>query len=255
MEVTVLGCSGGEMAFGQMPAFLVDGTLLLDAGTISAALGRARQRKIRDVAITHAHLDHIKALPFFADDILSHRLGNRLRVHADRRVLAVLKKHIFNGLVWPDFSRIPERGNGVLSFHELPHGAPVTVGAHRVTAFPMPHPTPASGLLVEDRKGRRLFYTGDTGPGRAAWRGLRGTTVHALFIEASFPDRHEEHALLSGHLTPRLLAAELAKMDPLPERIFVTHAKPPFRERIRGELAGLGARRFVWLEDGMRIRV
>jgi len=255
MEVTVLGCSGGEMPGGRMPAFLVDGTMLLDAGTIAAALGRSRQKRIRDILITHAHLDHIRALPFFADDVLSHRLGNRLRVHADRRVLGILRRHVFNGLVWPDFSRIPSAADPVLTFHELPLRAPARVGAYRVTAFPMPHPTPASGFLVEDRSGRRLFYTGDTGSARAAWKGLAGTPVHALIIEASFPDRLVGHALLSGHLTPRLLGAELAGMDPPPGRVFVTHAKPPFRERIRGELARLGGRRLVWLEDGRKLRV
>jgi ribonuclease BN (tRNA processing enzyme) len=255
MDITVLGCAGGDMPELHLPAFLVDGTLLLDAGTIATALGRARQRKVRDVLITHAHLDHIRALPFFADDIVIRGLGTRLRVHADARVLRILREHVFNGLVWPDFSRIPSPADAVLSFHELPHGSAVRVGSHQVTAFPVPHPTPACGYLVEDGKGRRLFYTGDTGPGGGAWKRLAGVAVHALIIEVSFSDQFDGRARLSGHLTPALLAGELAGMDPLPGRVFITHAKPAFREEIRGELARLGVRRFVLLKDGMKLKV
>ncbi len=255
MEITVLGCSGGDMPELHLPAFLVDGTLLLDAGTIATALDRTRQRKIRDVLITHAHLDHIRALPFFADDIVSREMGIRLRVHADARVLRILREHVFNGLVWPDFTRIPSPAHAVLSFHELSCGSAAKVGEHTVTAFPMTHPTPASGYLVEDGKGRRLFYTGDTGPGDAPWKQLAGTAIHALIIEVSFSNQLGERALLSGHLTPALLAGELAGMDPLPERVFITHAKPAFREEIRRELARLGVRRFVLLKDGMKLKV
>jgi ribonuclease BN (tRNA processing enzyme) len=255
MKITVLGCSGGDVPDLHMPAFLVDGSLLLDAGTIATALGRGRQKKIRDVLITHAHLDHIKALPFFADSVINHGMDVRLRVHADARVLRLLRRHIFNGLVWPDFSRIPSPAAAVLSFHELAHGKPARVGAHRVTALPMPHTTPACGYLVEDGAGRRLFYTGDTGPGSGAWKALAGKPVHALIIEVSFSNRHRDRALLSGHLTPELLAGELGRMDPLPERVYITHAKPAFRGQIRGELARLGVSRFTLLTDGKRLTV
>ncbi len=253
MKITVLGCSGGEQADSNMPAFLVDDALLLDAGTVSRALNPEKQAGLSDIFITHAHLDHIKALPFLADNLLGEE-GPRARVtvHGESRVIRILRDHLFNGLLWPDFSRIPAV-DPVLRFAVMEPGRPLRLKGHSVTALPMNHPTPACGFMVEDGAGRRFFYTGDTGPTEEAWKTLKGIPLHALLTEVSYPNRLRERALAAGHLTPELLVGELAKLGRIPDRVFITHAKPAYLDGIFAELSSLGSGLFTFLADGMEI--
>ena len=54
---------------GQRPsAFLVDDRVLVDAGTVGAALTVAEQVEIQHALISHAHLDHIAGLAFLTKD-------------------------------------------------------------------------------------------------------------------------------------------------------------------------------------------
>ena len=76
MRLQVLGCAGAELPGHNMPGFFIDHTVLLDAGTIGLALDFQDQNAIEDIFITHAHLDHIKAIPFFADNLVIREAGN-----------------------------------------------------------------------------------------------------------------------------------------------------------------------------------
>ena len=70
MKVKVLGCSGSEGIGHNTPGFLVNDTVMLDAGTISAALSLGAQTKITDIMISHPHLDHLKGMLFLADNVI-----------------------------------------------------------------------------------------------------------------------------------------------------------------------------------------
>ncbi len=161
MIIKVLGCSGAEMPDQNMPAFLIDGKLLLDAGTIGAVLAEGEQVKIRNVLITHAHLDHIKGLPFFADTMAQSRKKHNVKVLSHARVIQAMKKSLFNGVILPDFTKIPSPTNAVINFHQLKPGKTTRIDGYSVTAYMVDHAVPAVAYLLEDGKGRRLLYTGD----------------------------------------------------------------------------------------------
>lgn len=250
MRIQVLGCSGAELPNKNMTGFLIDGDLLLDAGTIGEALPKSAQWKIRNILVTHPHLDHIKAVPFFLDNIVTAERDQHVTLYSDPRVIKALKEHLFNGLIWPDFTKIPSVENRMLTLKEIPSGKPFEVDNYEVTAFKVHHTTPAVGYLLKNSEGKKLLYTGDTGPTKAIWRALDNGSVHGLIVEVSFHNGLTDRAIISGHLTPELLGEELAKVGALPERIFITHSKPGHKDIIAEELAELGMDNIELLEDG-----
>jgi ribonuclease BN (tRNA processing enzyme) len=160
-----------------------------------------------------------------------------------------------NNSIWPDFTAIPDIGNGIVGFIGLKPGQPMKTDGYTVTPYKVRHSVPAAGYLIESEKGRRVFYTGDTGPTSSTWEKLKGKRIDCLIIEVSFPEKMAKLAIKTGHLTPGLLKKELAKMDPLPEKIYVTHLKPQYFKTIKQELLGIGVKHLRILKDGETIRI
>ena len=53
----------------------IDERLLLDAGAVSRKLGPEEQRRITHILLSHAHLDHIKSIPFLMDNMVASNNG------------------------------------------------------------------------------------------------------------------------------------------------------------------------------------
>jgi ribonuclease BN (tRNA processing enzyme) len=255
MKIKVLGCSGATFPNHRPPGFLLDDRILFDAGSLADVLHERAQMKIDHIFITHAHLDHILGIPFLADNVLNGSRGRNVRVSSIPPVIRALKKNLLNGSIWPDFTVIPHSGRPVLGLNPLRIQTPVRINGYRVTPYRVAHSVPAVGYLVEDKKGRRFFYTGDTGPTESTWRKIGPLKIHGLFIEVSLPNSMGEMALKTGHLTSRLLREELLRMREMPERIYVTHPKPQYFKTIKSELQRLHLSRLCMLRDGQTIRI
>lgn len=252
MEIRVLGSSGSESPGMNPTAFLIDDFLLLDAGTVSLALDIESQNKITHVFLTHAHLDHIKAIPFLADNIAATRhCQNRITILSGRDVIGHLKRYVFNNKIWPDFTLLPTSGNPIMHYQAISPGKFTQVGDYRVFATRVHHAVPAYGYIIAAPSDDALVYTGDTGPTDRIWKRAGGFNVKALLVEVSFPDELARLALNSGHLTPSLLKKELRKLPVLPENIYVTHLKPHYRQEIEAQLAGLDGIPLTVLSDDM----
>ena len=255
MKIKVLGCSGATFPNHRPPGFLLDDRILFDAGSLADVLHERAQMKIEHIFIAHAHLDHILGLPFLADNVLNGSRGRNVRVSSIPSVMRALKKNLLNGSIWPDFTVIPHSGRPVLSLNPLRIQTPVRVNGYRVTPYRVSHSVPAVGYLVEDKKDRRVFYTGDTGPTESTWRKIGKQQIHALIIEISLPDSMGEMAIKTGHLTTRLFREELLKIREMPERIYITHPKPQYFKTIQAELQRLRLDNLTLLRDGQIIRV
>ncbi|HEX9078739.1 MAG TPA: 3',5'-cyclic-nucleotide phosphodiesterase [Desulfuromonadaceae bacterium] len=247
MKLRVLGSAGAEFPGFRPPAFLVDDHLLLDAGTIGSVLTEEEQWGLQNILITHSHLDHIRAIPALADNIIIKNLAHTVAVHSTCDVITAMREHLFNNVIWPDFTQIPTPGRPVLTFNEIGIGEEFTVADYTVRAVEVNHTVPAVGYIVA-REGRTLAYTGDTGPTEEIWRHVAG--IDALIVEVSFPNSMEELALLTRHLTCSLLGAELKKVGQLPRRILITHPKPQYYDTIRREIDDLGIGEIELLHDG-----
>jgi len=255
MKVEVLGCSGAEFPGFNPPGFLIDGKILLDAGTIGASLSENAQWKIRYVIVSHAHLDHIKGIPFLADNIIIKNKRHNVTIIGISPVLKSLKKNLLNNKIWPDFTMIPNAENAVLKFMEIKAGSRIEINGYKIAAYRVNHSVPAAGYIIEDRKGKRLLYTGDTGTTYTIWKEAGKARIHRAIIEVSFPNRMEAMAVATGHLTPKLLKKELDKIKIPPDKILITHPKPQHIKTIRSEIKKLGIPNIRLLKDGEVINI
>lgn len=255
MKIKVLGCSGSEFPGRNPSSFLLDGKILFDAGSLTKVLDIKDQLKIENIFITHAHLDHVIGIPFLLDNITVGNIWHKVNIISIPAVVRAIKKHILNNSIWPDFTVIPDTHNGIVSFIELKVGQTIKVNDCTVTPYEVNHSVPAAGYLLEDEGGKRFFYTGDTGPTGATWQKLGNKEIHCLIIEVSFPNRMEEIAIKSGHLTPKLLKRELSKIKYPPKRIYITHLKPQYYKTVKIELQKLHIKNLRLLRDGETIRI
>lgn len=247
MKLRVLGCAGAELPDFRPPAFLLDDQLLLDAGTIGSVLSEEEQWKINTIFITHSHLDHIRGIPSLADNIIIKNQLHTVSVLGTLEVITAIQSHLFNGTIWPDFTKIPSVGNPVIRFSAITPHQEYVVNGYSITAIPVNHTVPTVGYRVKSG-GRTLVYTGDTGPTEEIWTYCSG--ADALIVEVSFPDSMKDLALLTKHLTSSMLVEELAKIEIMPKRILITHPKPQYYDRIQKEVEELSVVGVELLRDG-----
>ena len=236
MKFRVLGCSGGQVPGQQLSSYLVNEDLLIDAGSTTAVLNLKAQSKIKNVLVTHAHLDHVMSLATLADNLFG--IDGVIRVWGLQDVLAGLRASFFNDTLWPDFTRITGDGQSspVLSFRPMTPGKTAAIDGLKVTAIPVHHAVTSTAFFVENQHAV-LLHVGDTGPTERIWEMARKKKkLRAVVLEASFPNRLQEIADLSQHLTPRTLAAEAGKLGRPSVPIFVTHLKPQYRSEIIEEI-------------------
>jgi cAMP phosphodiesterase len=253
MKVKVLGCYGGNIPGHGMTSFLVNGSVALDAGWVSDALTLSEQEKVKDVFISHSHLDHTCSLPFLIDNNFS-APGFSLRIYAIREVIASMRNHLFNNQTWPDFTCLPNDLTPVLKLVEIPEEEPVEVHGLKVRAVRVSHSVATTGFLVEDEAGV-LAFTSDTGPTQRIWEVLNATpTLKAVITEVSFPNELQHIADVSGHLTPQTLAVEVRKLErQVP--IYLYGRKPRHARLIGRQLRGLHDRRLRLLAQGRTYNV
>jgi ribonuclease BN (tRNA processing enzyme) len=247
VRLRVLGCSGAELPGHNPTAFLLDDNLLLDAGTVGSVLNEDEQCRLTDILITHPHLDHIRGIPALADNFIMTGVPKSVQVFSTEEVLSALRSHLLNGVIWPDFSKIPSEAAAVIRYRLIVPQEQFTVAGFAVTASLVNHTVPAVGYRIT-KGASTLLYTGDTGPTDQIWETAQD--VSALIVEVSFPSEMKEMAILTGHLTPLLLKAELAKLKKLPPRIFITHLKPQYYDRIKPELDALMIPGIELLQEG-----
>lgn len=253
MKFRVLGCSGGQVPGQQLSSYLINDDLLIDAGSTTAVLGLKAQQKIKNILITHAHLDHVMSLATMADNLYG--ISGPIHVWGLPEVIDVLHASFFNDTLWPDFTRITGDSQiaPILRFHPLEMERPTPIDGLKVTAVPVNHAVASTAFFVENHKGV-LLHVGDTGPTEKVWSLARGMKkLRAVVLEASFPNRLQELADLSQHLTPRTLSGEAGKLGRPSIPIFVTHLKPQFRAEIIAEVKKLKGLKVKVLRQGQSL--
>jgi ribonuclease BN (tRNA processing enzyme) len=224
MRVKILGCSGGIGGDLRTTTMLIDDDILLDAGTGVGDLTLEQLVKIDHVFITHSHLDHVTSIPFLVDTVCWMRT-QPIVIHTTRDTIRILKEHLFNWKIWPDFSQIPDGDNPFMIYEEIAVGETVKIGKREFTAVPANHVVPAVGYLVDSGNGSLLF-SGDTSTNDALWEVANRTeNLRYLIIETAFSNKEREIAVASKHLCPSMLAEELAKLKRQVD-VYITHLKP-----------------------------
>lgn len=235
MRLRVLGCSGGIGGRHlRTTSFLVDHDVLLDAGSGVGDLSLAELTQIDHIFVTHSHLDHVTSIPFLVDTVGGMR-NRPITVYATSATLEILRNHLFNWAIWPDFTEIPTAEAPFLRYEEIELGRTVTIAGREFTALPAIHAVPAVGYHLDSGQGS-LVFTGDTGPNDELWKIVnRISNLKVLIIETAFSNKERYLAEISRHLCPSMLAVELAKFERRAE-IWITHLKPGEIELIMEEV-------------------
>lgn len=225
MKVRILGCSGGIGGRHlRTTSILVDQDILIDAGTGVGDLSIAELAQIDHVFITHSHLDHLACLPFIVDTVGDMR-NRPLVVHATEATLEIMRNHMFNWALWPDFTEIPTAEKPFLRFETINVGESVGVEGRKITPLPANHTVPAVGYLLDSGKAS-LVFTGDTTVCPDLWKAVnKARNLRYLIIETAFSNREFKLAAASKHLCPAMLKEELANLQREAE-VFITHLKP-----------------------------
>lgn len=235
MKVRVLGCSGAIAKDCRTTSFLIDENILIDAGTGVGDLTLEEMSKIDHVFLTHSHLDHIAALPLMLDAVSSLRV-TPVEIHALPETIEALQTHVFNNVIWPDFSSIPSPEQPFLRYSHLSVGQQISIRDRVVEVLPAVHTVPAVGYAVLGDKGWWAF-SGDTERNPALWDWINAMPVNQLVVETAFSNRERSLAARSLHLSPTTLAQELSQLRvdrAFP--IYITHTKPSETALIMDEI-------------------
>jgi ribonuclease BN (tRNA processing enzyme) len=248
MLIQVLGGYGGESLDCRMTCLLVNGTIALDAGSLSQALSIESQVRVRSILLSHSHMDHTNSLPFFIENVFGKSEG-AIDIYASSATIYALRKYLFNNATWPDFTRLPNHLVPAVRFHELQSEVPVVIDGVKFTPIPVDHLVPTHGFLIE-HEGVAVLWSSDTGPTSRFWEiANRTPNLKALCSDTSFDNSLQQVADVSLHLTPKTLEAELRKLHkPVP--ILLHHLKPPCVQRIHAEVRQLCNPDLEFLEQG-----
>ncbi len=235
MKLKILGCSGGIGGDLRTTSMLLDDDVLIDAGTGVGDLSVAELTAIDHIFVTHSHMDHVASIPFIADTVGWLR-EKPITIYATAETLAILREHLFNWKLWPDFSQIPDPKRPMLRYQAIAVGERVKLGSRTITALPANHVVPAVGFHI-DSGAASLVFSGDTTTNDALWPHVNDIqNLRYLIIETALSDRERELAVASKHLCPSLLAEELAKLKSFPD-VYITHLKPREADVIMEEIS------------------
>lgn len=231
MRLRVLGCSGGIGAGSRTSAMLVDDDVLLDAGTGIGDLALEDLYSIRHVFLTHAHLDHIAGLPMLVDSNFEEDFETPVTVYARQETLQAIRQHMFNDVIWPDFTKLPSEENAMLQFVTCNPGAKINIGRREFHAVDVQHSVPSLGFTVQNSSGA-FAISGDTRTNKTLWPVLNECDdLKVLVIEVSFPNEQEALATTAGHYCPSTMSKDLELLRHEPD-IWLTGMKPGEEERI-----------------------
>ncbi|MFM1996221.1 MAG: hypothetical protein RLZZ111_608 [Planctomycetota bacterium] len=229
-------------------SFLVNDEVAVDAGSLGLLADIGRQERVRQVFITHEHLDHVATLPIFLENVYAPGRES-VEVLAAPQVLDWLHRDLFNDRIWPDFIALSEQGDAFVRTTPLDPLVPVVRAGLTVTPVPVTHGVETLGLVVDDGR-TAVAFPSDTGPTEAIWRHLAGVErLQAVFLEASFPQSLAWLAAKTGHLAPETFAAEVKKL-PRDVRWIVVHRKARHADEIARDLHALGVENVEFVQPG-----
>lgn len=241
MMVKILGGSGGVCPGNQATSYLIDGKLLIDAGSVATTLSVEDQAQVQWILISHTHLDHIKDLAFITDNCIGMK-ARPFEVYTSATSKSIIETHFFNNKIWPDFTQIPSKDHPTIRFQAVKNETTFNVGNYTITAVAVNHPNEAFGYIIESG-GTVLVFTQDTGPTDRIWElANKRVNLKAIFTEVSFPNELRKVAKDSQHHTPETVKSELMKMPPeVP--VYLGHLKPHFRQILIEEVMSIGSDR------------
>ncbi len=256
MDIQVLGAHNCESQNSKCISLLIDDVLAIDAGGLTSSLSLPAQQKLKAILITHQHYDHVRDIPAIAMNLALRE--TTINVYSTQPVYDVISTHLLNGKLYPKFLEHPP-GKPTIKFTIIEPHKVEQIEGYSILAVPVNHLIPTVGYQITSSDGKIVFYTSDTGPALAeCWAHI---SPHLLVIEVTAPNRYEEFAKETGHLTPKLLKQELISFQELKgylPRVILVHMNPYLEKEIEAEIATLTKtlnNSITLAHEGMRLRL
>jgi ribonuclease BN (tRNA processing enzyme) len=234
MDIHILGAHNVESKKTKCVSLVIDNILAIDAGGLTSGLSVIEQNKLKAVLLTHQHYDHIRDIPTLALNLSMN--DNSIDVYTTLGVRRVIETHLLNGTLYPKFQESPE-AKPAINFRLIEPYITQTIECYEVLAVPVKHVDITIGYQISDNEGKVICYTADTGPGLSdCWQYL---SPKLLVVDVTVPNKFEEFARKTGHLTPALLHSELAKFQELKgylPKVVTVHMNPTHEREIAQEI-------------------
>jgi cAMP phosphodiesterase len=241
--------NGQASARQHLLTIVIDDCVAIDAGCLAMSCSEAQRNGIRDILLTHTHLDHIAGLPLFVDDLFG-ILEEPIRIHATPEIVRILENDIFNWYIYPRFSELSNEFGKVVEYHQFARNSHFKVKHLDVKSVAVNHPVSANGYVFSDGASS-VAVTGDTAETEKFWAACNSSeNLKAVLVECAFPDEMVDLARVSDHLTPSRLKTEIAKLTEGDFLIYVINLKPMYRDVIIRQLGELNVDRLHVLEVG-----
>jgi cAMP phosphodiesterase len=234
LSILPLGCYGSDLENKKCISMQVSPSTVIDTGSLMSSLDIAQLLEIKNVIITHSHFDHIKNLPIFADFMLS--LGNHVfTVYTTEKIMSEIKTHILNDLIWPDFTKLPSKSKPTINFQHIEFDKVFALDGIEFLPVEVNHLVESIGFII--KKGNdAIAYSGDTYICDNFVDHVNAeSSVRTICWETSFPNRLENIAVASKHLTPALLEKELLRLK-RQHAVHTFHLKPNLEQEIIADI-------------------
>ena len=232
-----LGCYGSDLENRKCISMQITPSTVIDAGALLSSFNTAQLLEIHNIIITHSHFDHIKDLPTFSDFMLSFG-KHRFNIYTTQTIMNELKLNILNDLIWPDFTKLPNSKTPTINFKPIEFDRPFTIDATEFIPIEMNHLVESLGFIIR-KKGKVFAYSGDTGICDNFIEHIKQEPkIKTLCWETSFPDRLENLAEVSKHLSPSMLETELSKLTRNYE-VHLFHLKPNLEKEIIRDIGNI----------------
>jgi cAMP phosphodiesterase len=240
---------GRASARQHLMSIIIDDCVAIDAGSLAFACTDLQRRQVRDIILTHTHLDHIAGLPLFIDDLFA-TLTEPIRIHATRDVIETLERDVFNWSVYPRFSELMNKSGRVVEYNEFKQGSDISARHITVKSVAVNHKVAACGYVVSDGQ-VSVGITGDTAETDDIWTAFNSfADLKAILVECAFPNEMADLAKVSHHLTPQRLERELTKFGNADCEVYAINLKPMYRDTIIEQIGRLDLRPIKVLQVG-----
>jgi len=249
----MLGVSGGELgAKNHSISYLIDDNLLIDAGGLLHSADMKTLLNIDNVLISHSHMDHIKDLPLWGDLIFGQR--SPIIVKGTQQALDAIKNHVFNWVIWPDFTSIPTPEKPIFKFEAIKENDTFKMGKYEITSVKVDHTVLSTAFIVDDGE-VSFVYSSDTSNTDEIWKKVNEKdNLKDIFMEISFSNALQSVADVSKHYTPDTLAIDLKKIKKdVP--IYLYHIKPAVMDTVKKEVEAIGDKRIKFAQMGDVIEI
>ena len=256
MEISFLGCFGGiDTDSKKTTCYRLNDNTIIDAGTGLNSLDLHELNKINDIILTHAHWDHVACLPLMVDAIFSLR-KTPVNIWASPEILDVIKEHMFNNKLWPDFTKINmiNSSEAIVKLNELDEKKTQIISDCEISVLPANHGIPACGIRVKSDK-KSYIFSGDSGDCPEFWDYVNNdSALQGLIVECSYPESMHELALLTMHLSVTNIKERTKDLSHSVKKIIV-HRKPGFEKKIQDELEISKIENLYFPDNGSKISV